>query len=131
MKQLFLTLLCLTSLTAWPQEVKTSYQDDQLRFELISEQIATEGTLEFCISDGVGCISNLQVGFTVRIYNAEGDLIWNSIWSGRNTAVRFRKLLPEAHRVVIEAEAPFVVNTVTTERIQTKETLKLEFNIER
>ena len=130
MKKLWMTLALLASLATWAQDAPTSYQDDNLVFELVSEEVAAQGTLEFCISDGVDCIQNLQVGFTVRVYDADSVLIWNSIWSGRNTAIRFRQPLPNAHLVVIEAEAPFAINTVTTERVQTNGVLKLEFKIE-
>jgi hypothetical protein len=66
----------------------------------------------------------------VRIYDAKGTEIWNSIWTGQTLDLKFKKPLPSAHRVVVKAVAPQVVNKLTGNPIWTVEPLELEFVLE-
>jgi hypothetical protein len=105
-------------------------QDRSLELGLRSEAIKEAGILRLCVAKEGQCIENLTLGFTVRIYDAKGTEIWNSIWTGQTLDLKFKKPLPSAHRVVVKAVAPQVVNKLTGNPIWTVEPLELEFVLE-
>ena len=105
-------------------------QDRSLELGLRSEAFKEAGILRLCVAKEGQCIENLTLGFTVRIYDAKGTEIWNSIWTGQTLDLKFKKPLPSAHRVVVKAVAPQVVNKLTGNPIWTVEPLELEFVLE-
>jgi hypothetical protein len=66
----------------------------------------------------------------VRVYDKAGKEIWNSLWTGRTLDLKFKRPLPEAHKVWVEATSPNVVNKLSGTRIATGKPLKLEFTVE-
>jgi hypothetical protein len=76
------------------------------------------------------CIENLTLGFMVRVYDKSGKEIWNSLWTGRTLDLKFKRPLPEAQKVLVEATSPSVVNKLSGTRINTGKPLKLEFTVE-
>jgi hypothetical protein len=66
----------------------------------------------------------------VRVYDKSGKEIWNSLWTGRTLDLKFKSPLPEAHKVLVEATSPNVVNKLSGTRIATGKPLKLEFTLE-
>ncbi len=129
MKQLFTVGLLVLGTWAWAQTrlPNGTWEDTSLEFVLLEESIQTDGALSLCIAKQDECITNLTVGFTVRVYNQAGKEIWNSVWSGRTMDIRFKNPLPAAHKVVVEASGDFVVNTTTANRISTGQPLKLTY----
>ncbi|MFZ9598116.1 MAG: hypothetical protein ACO28T_06940 [Schleiferiaceae bacterium] len=105
-------------------------QDRSLELGLRSEAIKDAGILRLCVAKDGQCIENLTLGFTVRVYDAKGTEIWNSIWTGQTLDLKFKKPLPTAHRVVVKAVASQVVNKLTGNPILTGEPLELEFVLE-
>ena len=105
------------------QEVNGEWVDDELEWVIVNEAVRQDGTLRLCIanSNDHRCIENLFTAFEIRVYDAQGEEIWNGLWMGEKKAIRFRKALPTAHRMEIKATKPFVINWVTGTKIhQTK-----------
>lgn len=111
-----------------PEAVRA--QDLRLELGLRSEAIKEAGILRLCVAKDGQCIENLTLGFTVRVYDAQGAEIWNSIWTGRSLDLQFKKPLPNAHRVVVTAVNAQVVNKLSGNPISTGKPLKLEFVVE-
>jgi hypothetical protein len=105
-------------------------QDLGLELGLRAEAIKQSGTLWLCVAKEGQCIENLTLGFTVRVYDANGVEVWNSIWTGRTLDLKFKKPIPTAHKVVVEAISAQVVNKLTGNPISTGKPLKLEFVLE-
>lgn len=105
-------------------------QDLSLELGLRSEAIKEAGILRLCVAKNGQCIENLTLGFTVRVYDAKGTEIWNSIWTGRSLDLQFKKPLPNAHRVVVKAVNAQVVNKLSGNPISTGKPLELEFWVE-
>ncbi|MFM1884432.1 MAG: hypothetical protein RL168_616 [Bacteroidota bacterium] len=131
MKNLLTTCLLLIGSMAWAQTrlPNGTWEDTSLEFVLLEESIQTDGALSLCIAKENECITNLTVGFTVRVYNQAGKEIWNSVWSGRTMDIRFKNPLPTAAKIVVEASGDFVVNTTTANRISTRQPLKLTYSL--
>jgi len=129
MKQVLTALILTLGFTAMAQTrlANGTWEDTSLEFVLVDQSIQTDGALSLCIAKGDECITNLTVGFTVRVYNQAGKEIWNSVWSGRTMDIRFKNPLPAAHKIVVEASGDFVVNTTTANRISTRQPLKLTY----
>lgn len=105
------------------QEVDGEWVDDELEWVVVNEAVRQNGTLRLCIANANDhrCIENLFTAFEIRVFDAQGEEIWNGLWMGEKKAIRFRKALPDAHRMEIKATKPFVINWVTGTKIhQTK-----------
>jgi len=102
-------------------------QDLGLELGLRAEAIKQSGILRLCVAKEGQCIENLTLGFTVTVYDAQGAEIWNSLWTGRTLDLKFKKALPQAHKVVVEATGDYVVNKLSGNPISTGKPLKLEF----
>tara|TARA_B100000767_G_C19757619_1_gene533699 strand:- start:192 stop:590 length:399 start_codon:yes stop_codon:yes gene_type:complete len=102
-----------------------SWEDKELSFDIIYEEIKENGFLELCISKNGFCVENLTIGFTIVIFDKMGKEIWNSLWTGRNMDLNFERSFPEAKEILIEAGAPFVINKISGTRIRTGHPLKL------
>jgi hypothetical protein len=101
-----------------------------LELGLRAEAIKQSGILRLCVAKEGQCIENLTLGFTVRVYDAKGAEVWNSLWTGRTLDLKFKKPVPTAHKVVVEATSAQVVNKLTGNPISTGKPLKLEFVVE-
>lgn len=107
-----------------------TWQDLGLELGLRAEAIRESGVLRLCVAKEGQCIENLTLGFMVRVYDKAGKEIWNSLWTGRTLDITFKKPLPEAQKVLVEATSPSVVNKRSGTRIATGKPLKLEFTVE-
>lgn len=129
----FLVILMLSGFKSMAQEKREdgTWWDNGLRFELIYEDIRRGGALEFCIyqSEHDRCIYNLSTAFEVRIFDGAGKEIWNSLWTGKTTEVKFKKGFKEAGSFEIKAINAFVINTSTGTRIYQDKPLTLNYNI--
>ncbi|MEN9939989.1 MAG: hypothetical protein RIR61_796 [Bacteroidota bacterium] len=132
MKALVTTLLLALALVAGAQTrlPDGSVQDLTLELGVRAEAIKQSGILRLCVAKEGQCIENLTLGFTVRIYDAKGSEVWNSMWTGRTLDLKFKKPVPTAHKVVVEATGDFVVNKLSGNPIRTGKPLKLEFVVE-
>tara|TARA_B100000780_G_scaffold278827_1_gene253870 strand:- start:4604 stop:5002 length:399 start_codon:yes stop_codon:yes gene_type:complete len=101
------------------------WEDKYLSFKISQESIRENGSINLCISKDSICIENLIVGFTVRLIDFKGVQISNSLWTGKNMEIEFKKAFPEAIEILVEAGAPFVINKITGTRISTGKPLSL------
>ncbi|MCC5918506.1 MAG: hypothetical protein JJU02_14385 [Cryomorphaceae bacterium] len=126
-----LLLLLLFSQLRGQELIDGKYYDNELSFFVIEENIRRTGALEICIVniDNM-CVENLMTGFEVLVYNAQNEIIWKSIWSGRNMRIKFKQKLPDAHTIHIIARAPFVVNKLTTTRIHQDKPMELKYKVQ-
>ncbi|MDG1710265.1 MAG: hypothetical protein P8H05_03670 [Schleiferiaceae bacterium] len=125
-KFFFLLYLCLgLSLFSQTRLQDGTWEDQELSFSLIHEEIKENGFLELCISKNGVCIENLTVGFTIVIFDKMGKEILNSLWTGKNMNLSFKRAYPEAKEILIKAGAPFVINKISGTRIRTGHSLKL------
>ena len=123
-------LLCSLGSGAQTKLADGSWQDLGLELGLRAEAIRESGVLRLCVAKEGQCIENLTLGFMVRVYDKAGKEIWNSLWTGRTLDLKFKSPLPEAHKVLVEATSPNVVNKLSGTRIATGKPLKLEFTVE-
>jgi hypothetical protein len=132
MKTLLIAVALLCSLGAGAQTklADGTWQDLGLELGLRAEAIRESGVLRLCVAKEGQCIENLTLGFMVRVYDKAGKEIWNSLWTGRTLDLKFKSPLPEAHKVLVEATSPNVVNKLSGTRIATGKPLKLEFTLE-
>lgn len=132
MKTFATSLLLILALAAGAQTRQPNGMAQDLTLELgvRAEAIKESGILRLCVAKEGQCIENLTLGFTVRMYDANGVEVWNSIWTGRTLDLKFKKPVPTAHKVVVEATSAQVVNKLTGNPISTGTPLKLEFVVE-
>lgn len=132
MKTFATSLLLILALAAGAQTRQPNGMAQDLTLELgvRAEAIKESGILRLCVAKEGQCIENLTLGFTVRMYDANGVEVWNSIWTGRTLDLKFKKPVPTAHKVVVEATSAHVVNKLTGNPISTGTPLKLEFVVE-
>ena len=123
-------LLCSRGAGAQTKLADGTWQDLGLELGLRAEAIRETGVLRLCVAKEGQCIENLTLGFMVRVYDKSGKEIWNSLWTGRTLDLKFKRPLPEAHKVWVEATSPNVVNKLSGTRIATGKPLKLEFTVE-
>lgn len=123
-------LLCSLGSGAQTKLADGTWQDLGLELGLRAEAIRESGVLRLCVAKEGQCIENLTLGFMVRVYDKAGKEIWNSLWTGRTLDLKFKSPLPEAHKVLVEATSPNVVNKLSGTRIATGKPLKLEFTLE-
>ena len=123
-------LLCSLGARAQTKLADGTWQDLDLELGLRAEAIRESGVLRLCVAKEGQCIENLTLGFMVRVYDKAGKEIWNSLWTGRTLDLKFKRPLPEAHKVWVEATSPNVVNKLSGTRIATGKPLKLEFTVE-
>jgi hypothetical protein len=124
-----LTILILITTTQAFSQTKLSdgsWEDKNLSFEIIQEEIKQKGYLELCIQKNGICIENLTIGFTIIILDNAGKEISSSLWTGKNMKIKFEKSFLEAEKIIVEAGAPFVINNLTGTRIKTGNRLKIE-----
>lgn len=127
-----LAFLACTSVWGQVQHEDGTWHDDSLTFVVLSEQIAKYGELEICIYH-IGqemCIDNLVTPFEVLIYNSNDNLLWNSMWTGMQTDLVFRKGFPSAAYIIIRAKRDYVININSGTRIYTGEPLELKYQVQ-
>lgn len=124
-----LTIIILITATQAFSQTKLSdgsWEDKNLSFAIIQEEVKQNGYLELCIEKNGSCVENLTIGFTIIILDSAGKEIWNSLWTGKNMRIKFEKSFLEAEKIIVEAGAPFVINNLTGTRIKTGNRLKIE-----
>ena len=117
-----LTIIILITATQAFSQTKLSdgsWEDKNLIFAIIQEEVKQNGYLELCIE-------NLTIGFTIILLDKAGKEIWSSLWTGKNMRIKFEKSFLEAEKIIVEAGAPFVINNLTGTRIKTGNRLKIE-----
>ena len=124
-----LTVIILFTATQAFSQTKLSdgsWEDKDLSFAIMQEEIKQKGYLELCIQKNGMCIDNLTIGFTIIILDGAGKEIWSSLWTGKNMRIKFERSFLEAEKIIVEAGAPFVINNLTGTRIKTGNRLKIE-----
>ena len=124
-----LTVIILFTATQAFSQTKLSdgsWEDKDLSFAIMQEEIKQKGYLELCIQKNGMFIDNLTIGFTIIILDSAGKEIWSSLWTGKNMRIKFEKNFLGAEKVIVEAGAPFVINNLTGTRIKTGKRLRIE-----
>lgn len=132
-QRLTLLIFCIGSfaLSAQQDTVSTTKTDNKLTFMVISEKVKTRGMMEYCITDTSGmCISNLQSGLEVHIFNKADQELWAGKTAGRNPMLKFPRPFPNAHYLVLKAFKPFVLNKATGNRIYQDQPIELKYILE-
>ncbi len=126
----FLTTF-LNSATAQTQKEDGTWWDNNLEFKVLYQDIDSTGELMICIAQikEQKCVENLTTGYQVKIYDASNKEIWNSLWTGKNLDIKFKKSFPDAAYLTIEANKNYVVNTLTATRIYQDKALFLKYNL--
>jgi hypothetical protein len=126
----FLAILILMPFWIFGQEQRgDTLYDNNLVFKVVEDMIVRRGILEICIYDSKReiCVENLITGYEIRVYDRNGQEIWNSLWTGRNKRMKFKNPIREAHYVVIKANRPLVINVLTGTRIYQDQPMELKF----
>lgn len=128
MTKVLTIIILLTATQAFSQTKLSdgSWEDKDLSFEIIQEEIKQKGYLELCIQKNGFCIENLTIGFSIIILDNASKEIWSSLWTGKNMRIKFEKSFLEAEKIIVEAGAPFVINNLTGTRIKTGKRLRIE-----
>jgi hypothetical protein len=119
-------------IAAQEMRADSTWWDNNLQFKVMRDQMRSRSELEICIYHTTrgACIENLVTGFEVRIYDAAGKELWNSLWTGKNKNIKFKKKFPTASYVVIKATRPFVINELSTNRIYQDKPLELKYKLQ-
>lgn len=133
MKNSFLILcLSLMALQLSAQEkINGRWVDNNLTIWLEQDLVRTKGVLYYCVADtsrGV-CIQNLSTGFELRLYDAQGQMIYEGFASGRRRGVKLPQAFPKAYEVEIVAFKPWVVNKSTAGRIYQEERIRVKYRL--
>lgn len=107
------------------------WEDEKLTFLVLSENIKRLGTINLCIGnlENEQCIGNLMTAFELRVFDAQNNEIWNSLWTGTNMNIKLKNKLPNASYLIIKARAPYVVNTLTTTRIYQSKPIEIKYTL--
>lgn len=129
---LFVPFAISGSLQAQVMRSDSTWYDDQLTFSVVSEDIRRSGELVVCLwnPEVDMCIENLITTYEINIYNRSGQLLWNSLWTGMNTEIKFKKAFPGAAYIVIRAKRDYAINIITGTRIYTDGYLELKYTLE-
>ena len=126
-----LTCLFGSSMQAQVQKEDGTWWDNNLEFEVLYENLDSNGQLVLCIKNVKvdRCIENLTTGFQVNIYDSGDKELWTSLWTGRSLDFKFKKSFPEAIYIIIKANKNYVVNSMTGTRIYQDEPLELRYTL--
>lgn len=105
--------------------------DNNLSFKVIDERVRTRGMMRVCITDtSMNCISNLQSGFEVRVYDENNNEIWAGKTAGRIDMLKFPEPFQEASYIKLRAFKPFVLNKATGTRIYQDKPIEIKYNLD-
>lgn len=133
LKRLTLLIFCLGTFTVIGQEGSSGNKggvnvDNNITFMVVSEKVKTRGMMEMCVTDTSGmCISNLQSGMVIRVFDEANQEIWAGKTAGRESMLKFPKPMPEAAYLVFTAFKPYVLNVATGNRIYQDEPIELKY----
>ena len=127
---IFCIALMSTTLSA-QEKINGRWVDNNLTIWLEEDQVRSQGVLYYCVADtsrGV-CIQNLSTGFELKLYDAQGQMIYEGFASGRRRGVKLPQAFPKAYEVEIIAFQPFVVNKSTASRIYQDERIRVKYKL--
>ena len=130
--QLLILGLLLSGLGLKAQEkVNGRWVDNNLTIWIEEDKIRSEGVLYYCVADTSRevCIQNLSTGFELKLYDAQGKLIYEGIASGRRRGVKLPKAYPQAYEVEITAFKPWVINQSTASRIHQDKAIRVKYRV--
>lgn len=131
-KLLFFSLL-LGSAPLWGQFLGEDgeWYDNNLVLRIEADLIRSEGELYYCIADSSRgpCIENLQTGLSIKLYDANDNILWEGQASGRRRGLKFPQAYPTAQRVELRAFKAWVVSKSTASRIHQEKPLYLNYTL--
>ncbi len=127
---LFLMLVTASFVSA-QEKVGDKWVDNNLTFQVVKQSIKKDGILTLCIADTTrdACIENLQTGFELKVFDGDGNMLWEGIGSGRTRQVKLPKALPSASYITIVAFKPFVTNKRTGTRIHQEKPIRTKYTL--
>lgn len=129
---LSILFVSLFSLTISAQElVNGRWTDDGLQFKVLQQFVKSKGEVFICITDSAGevCIENLVSGFEFKVYDAQDNLLWEGIGSGRRKGLKLPQAFPQAHYFTLKAFKPWVVNKRSGNRIHQAKAIELKYTL--
>lgn len=133
MNKVFLSfLLAIVGFTSKAQEKQGDrWVDDNLTFQVVKDEIKTEGIFAFCVLDTSRgtCIENLSSGVEVKVFDAQGEEIWEGIATGRSKDLKLPRALPTGKYLTIKAFKPWVTNKSSGTRIYQKKPIEIKYRI--
>jgi hypothetical protein len=128
---LLLALLFSVGFVQAQEQVNGRWVDDNLTIWIEQDLIRKQGVLYYCIADTSRgtCIQNLTTGFELKLYDANGEIIYEGFASGRRRGVQLPKSFPKAYEVEIVAFKPWVVNKSSAGRIYQKEAIRVKYRV--
>lgn len=130
-KLLFLCLFLSAAGLQAQEKINGRWVDNNLTIWIEDDQIRKEGVLYYCVADtsrGV-CIRNLSTGFELKLYDAQGKLIYEGFASGRRSGVKLPKAYANAYEVEITAFKPWVINKSTATKIHQDKAIRVKYRV--
>lgn len=129
----FLSILLLNlSFLGFSQEkIGDKWYDNNLTFDIVSDDIKDKGQFSFCIFDTLrgACIQNLSTGFEVKAYDGSGKMIWEGIATGTNKSLKLPRPLPTARYITLVAFKPWVANKTSGNLIHQDKPIETKYYI--
>lgn len=128
---LIIYLLSFSHLGFSQEKIGDKWVDNNLTFEIVSDEIKAKGEFSFCIFDTLRstCIQNLSTGLEVKAYDAEGKLIWEGIATGMKKSLKLPRALPTARFITLVAFKPWVANKSTGNLIHQDKPIEIKYYI--
>jgi len=113
------------------EKVNGRWLDNNLTIWIENDQIRTKGELYYCIADTSRgtCIQNLSSGFELKLYDAQGKLIYEGFASGRRRGVKLPKAYPQAREVELKAFKPWVINKSNAVKIHQDKAIEVKYKV--
>lgn len=128
--------ILLLFLGAWQLSAQSKagnkWVDNNLVLRITDDDIRQNGKFFFCIADTSRgpCIANLHTGVEVKVYDAQEQLLWEGIATGRTTGLKLPEPMPQAVWLEMQAFKPWVVNRSTGTHIHQDKKLYIKHKIE-
>lgn len=128
---LFLSLFLSISGLMAQEKINGRWVDNNLTLRIEQDEIRTKGVLYYCIADTSRdvCIQNLSTGFELKLYDAQGNLIYEGFASGRRRGVQLPKAFPNAVEVELTAFKPWVINKSTATKIHQAKAIRVKYRV--
>lgn len=130
--QVLLLTILLSSFGLKAQEkINGKWVDNNLTIWVEEDLIRTKGALYYCVADTSRdvCIRNLSTGFELRLFDAQGKLIYEGFASGRRRGVKLPQAYPNAYEVELVAFKPWVINKSTAGKIHQAKAIRVKYRV--
>ncbi len=129
---LFLSLIWSTCGLIAQEKINGRWVDNNLTIWIEQDLIRVKGALYYCVADTSRdvCIRNLSTGFELKLFDANGKMIYEGFASGRRRGVKLPQPFPNAYEVELKAFKPWVINKSTASKIHQAEAIRVKYRVE-